>query len=304
MNKKLIEYFKTFSKEKKIDKQELKFFYENLNVYEKLEMCVDETTVEDFLDSCRENIKKISNSSSKFRKYDITLQFYNYLSKKVEGLDIKIEEEFGLLFSTVQERYIYLLKALQNKDLKLSVEQLGLNNLLYGHDVIREDINKLKNEGFNFCEQNGKLLNDTLHDNCHPIYLTLNSNELFVLMKALSEYGNLDGFAGRIMTRIYDQLSDNAKDFIEDRFEERDLDARYLSNDLSFKEIDEFKKESIYAIEICDKIKKKRIVVEFNNGNKVSGQVTYYSQDIFEVNGKEYYIDDVKNAYVQEEVRS
>ena len=36
-------------------------------------------------------IKKISNSSSKYRKYDITHQFYNYLSKKVEGLDIKIE---------------------------------------------------------------------------------------------------------------------------------------------------------------------------------------------------------------------
>ena len=106
------------------------------------------------------------------------------------------------------------------------------------------------------------------------------------------------------MTRIYDQLSDNAKDFIEDRFEERDLDAIFLSNDNSFKEIDEFKKESIYAIEICDKIKKKRIVVEFNNGNKVSGQVTYYSQDFFEVNGKEYNIDDVKKAYVQEEVRS
>ncbi len=304
MEKKIIDYFKTFSEEKKINKQELKFFYDNSDIRKNLEMYADETTVEDFLDACRENIKKIFNSASKYRKYDITVQFYNYISKKVEGLDIKIEDEFGLLFSTVQERYIYLLKFLQNKDLSQTIEQLGLNNLLYGPDVIRDDIRLLKSVGFNFCEQNGRLLTNTNNDNCHPIYLTLNSNELFVLMKALSESGNLDGFAGRIMTRIYDQLSDNAKDFIEDRFEERDLDAIFLSNDNSFKEIDEFKKESIYAIEICDKIKKKRIVVEFNNGNKVSGQVTYYSQDFFEVNGKEYNIDDVKKAYVQEEVRS
>ena len=66
---------------------------------------------------------------------------------------------------------------MQNKNLRLSVEQLGLNNLLYGHDVIRDDIRLLKNEGFSFCGQHGRLLDNTHHDNCHPIYLTLNSNE-------------------------------------------------------------------------------------------------------------------------------
>ncbi len=298
MNKSLLEYLELFIKEKRIQKPDVQFLYDDSAIHQSLQTSVTETSLDDFLEKCKENIKSNPKSSTKYKRYDIVVQFYNYLSNIFGEFEIEIERDFGLLFPNIYEKNIYLLKALQNKDLGKSVKELGLGNLLYGPDVIRDDIRTLKSEGFEFCGQVGKLVTNTKSDNCHPIYLTLNSNELFTLMRALSESGNLDGFSGRIMARIYSQLSENAQDFIETQFEERDLDARYLSNDISFKEIEDFKEQSIYAIEICDKNKKKRICVELKNGNKISGKVTYYSFDVFEVNGKEYYMDDVKKAYV------